>query len=153
MLVRFALVSCILVAGFAAEVGGAGLSEPGLHSWTNSPPRAFLKDRHLRLYSGVEGERVLFETEWKKSRVAALDFSYTGATLQRDTSPPALPDASSSWREIKVVDVAEGDRLLRAFATRLVPAEPGHGVYLQHALGDACFIATPPERHNGCRSN
>jgi len=24
---------------------------PGVHAWTNSPPRAFLKERHLRLYS------------------------------------------------------------------------------------------------------
>jgi phosphatidylserine/phosphatidylglycerophosphate/cardiolipin synthase-like enzyme len=103
-------------------------------------PRAFLKDRHLRLYSGADGERVVFKAEWRKSRASAQEFSYSGTTLQIDTSPPALPAASSSWREIKALDLAQADRLLGALATYLAPAEQGHGVYLQYALGDVALF-------------
>ena len=93
-----------MAAGFAVAAAEATSPALGVQSWTNSIPRAFLKDRHLRLYSGGDGEGVLFSTEWRKARVAAQGFSYTGAMLKRDPSPPALPAASSSWREITVVD-------------------------------------------------
>ncbi len=129
-----------MAAGFAVAAAEATSPALGVQSWTNSIPRAFLKDRHLRLYSGGDGEGVLFSTEWRKARVAAQGFSYTGAMLKRDPSPPALPAASSSWREITVVDVAQGDRLLRTVATHLVPAEQGHGVYAQYAFGDVVLF-------------
>ena len=140
MLVKLAIVSCVMAAGFAAAAAGIKLPAPGVHAWTNSIPRAFLKDRHLRLYSGAEGERVLFKTEWKKTRVPSQEFSYAGAMLKRDTSSPELPAASSSWREIKVLDVAQGDRLIRAVAAHLVLAERGHGVYSQYAFGDVVLF-------------
>src|SRR5688500_4984870 len=95
VLVKFAIAACVLAVGFTATAAEAKPPAPGIHTWTNSIPRAFLKDRHLRLYSGGEGERVLFSTEWSKARVAAQDFSYTGAMLKRDTSSRALPAASS----------------------------------------------------------
>src|SRR5580765_8035195 len=82
---RFAIASWVLAAGFAATAAEAKPPAPGIHTWTNSIPRAFLKDRHLRLYSGGEGEPVLFTTEWSKARVAAQDFSYSGAMLKRST--------------------------------------------------------------------
>jgi hypothetical protein len=72
--------------------------------------------------------------------VAAQDFSYSGATFTRDSSPPALPAASSSWREIKVLDLAHGNSLLRAFPANLTPVQTGHGVYAQYALGDVVLF-------------
>ncbi len=80
-LAEFAIAAGLMAAGFAAPAAEAKPPALGVHAWTNSIPRAFLKDRHLRLYSGGEGERVLFSTEWKKARVAAQEFSYTGAML------------------------------------------------------------------------
>jgi hypothetical protein len=140
MLMKLAIASCVMAAGFAVAAAGTKSPAPGVSAWTNSVPRAFLKDRHLRLYSGAEGERVLFKTGWKKTRVAAQEFSYAGAMLKRQTSAPELPAASSTWREIKVLDVAQGDRLLRAVAAHLVPAERGHGVYSQYAFGDVVLF-------------
>ena len=151
MLAQLAIASCVMAAGFAATAAEAKPPAPGVQAWTNSIPRAFLKDRHLRLYSGAEGERVLFKTEWKKTRVAAQEFSYAGAMLKRDTSPPALPAASSAWREIKVLDVAQGDRLIRAVAAHLVPAERGMEFYSQYAFGDVVLFATRLEQRNSCR--
>jgi hypothetical protein len=56
----------LIAAGFAATA--AEVKPPAtVRDWTNSVPRVFLKDRHLRLYSGAESERVLFEAEWKKA--------------------------------------------------------------------------------------
>jgi hypothetical protein len=72
--------------------------------------------------------------------VAAQEFSYSGVTLKRDKSPPALPAAESAWRELAVIDAAQSDRLLRAFAPSIVPPERGHGVYVQQALGDAVLF-------------
>jgi phosphatidylserine/phosphatidylglycerophosphate/cardiolipin synthase-like enzyme len=129
----------VVAAAIASEAAQAGSPAPGVHTWTNSIPRAFLKNRHLRLYSGTGGERVLFKAEWRKSRATAQEFSYSGTMLQIDTSPPPLPAASSSWREIKVLDLAQGDRLRHALADHLAPDEQGHGVYLQYALGDVAL--------------
>jgi cardiolipin synthase A/B len=139
MLSKYGITVGVMAAGVAAAAQDRS-PPPGVDAWTNSIPRAFLKERHLRIYAGPDGERVLFKAQWRKSRVAAQEFSYSGATLQIDTSPPALPAASSSWREIKVLPLAQGDRLLRALATHLAPVEQGHGVYLQYALGDVALF-------------
>ena len=48
-----------------------------------------------------------------------------------------MPDPASHWREAKVLSRAESERCLRGVAGRLVPAEPGRGIYCQYALGDA----------------
>src|SRR6267378_3703103 len=71
-LAKFAVASCLVAARFSAAAAEPG-SSTSVHTWTNSVPRAFLKDRHLRLYSGAESERVLFEVERKKARVAAQE--------------------------------------------------------------------------------
>ncbi|HWN93865.1 MAG TPA: phosphatidylserine/phosphatidylglycerophosphate/cardiolipin synthase family protein [Methylomirabilota bacterium] len=139
VLAQFIVASFLVTAGLAATATEFS-SSATIRDWTNSIPRAFLKDRHLRLYSGAESEQVLFEGEWEKVRVEAQEFSYNGATLKRDTSPPALPDLKSSWQEIAVIDVAQGNRLLRAFAPNIVPAERGHGIYVQHAMGDVVLF-------------
>src|SRR6185503_16401285 len=92
----FGIAVGVIMAGLAVVAAEARPPIPGVHAWTNSIPRAFLKDRHLRLYSGPEGQPVLFKTEWRKSRAEAQDYSYSGATLELDTSPPPLPAATSS---------------------------------------------------------
>jgi len=140
VIAKYGIALGVVAMGVAAVASPARPPAPGVHAWTNSVPRAFLKDRHLRLYSGADGERVLFKAGWQKSRAAAQDYSYSGKTLEIDTAPPALPEASSSWREIKVLDLAQGDRLRRALAAHLAPAEPGHGVYVQYALGDIAIF-------------
>jgi len=118
---------------------------PGVHAWTNSPPRAFLKERHLRLYSapGADGKRDVFTAEWNKARAAAQEFSYHGVPLIREPSAGPLPKALSSWRELTVLDLAQGEQLLRGLANHLAPTQPGHGVYLQHALGDVTLFRDP----------
>ena len=120
-LAKFAVACWLIMAGFATTAAETRLPAP-VTVWTNSIPRAFLKDRHLRLYSGVDRERALFRAEWKKPRVAAQAFSYNAVTLKRDKSPPGLPEPESAWREIQVLDVAHTHRLLNGFA----PLERAH---------------------------
>jgi len=140
-----ALLKCGIAAGAMAAADAAAAAQerspgPGVHAWTNSLPRAFLKHRSLRLYSGADDGREYFAAEWSKARVPTQEFSYHGVTLKRGTSSRPWPKDPSSWREIKVLDPAEGNRLVRALATRLVPTQQGHGVYLQHALGDVVLF-------------
>jgi phosphatidylserine/phosphatidylglycerophosphate/cardiolipin synthase-like enzyme len=140
VLARCGLAAGVFVAGMAAPAAREGSPGPGVHAWTNSLPRAFLKERRLRIYSGADERKELFTAEWSKARASAQEFSYHGVTLKRSTKLQALPAASSSWREIKVLDLAQGDRLLRALATNLAPAQPGHGLYCQYALGDVTLF-------------
>ena len=124
-----------MMAGFSVGAAEEGFSG-GVPVWLKLPPRAFLKNRHLRLYWSADSESMVWRAEWKEARVGAQEFSYDGATFQRDKPARALPATSSQWREIKVLGLEEGDRLLGALPTQLAPAEAGHGIYAQHALGD-----------------
>lgn len=123
-----------------AVITTTAMNARGVDQRTNSIPRAFLKDRQLRLYFTSDGKGLLFNAKWKKVRVPREDFSYQVATLERKTSPGALPGNSSFWREIRVIEAAEADRLLRDLAMHLAPAEKGHGVLSQYALGDAVLF-------------
>ncbi|MCL4788687.1 MAG: phosphatidylserine/phosphatidylglycerophosphate/cardiolipin synthase family protein [Verrucomicrobia bacterium] len=139
MRAKLAIV-CYLVA---ARIVATSTDAWGVDDSTNAAPQAFLKGRQLRLYFTSEGERVMFSTKWKKLRLPTEDFSYTVATLKRENAPGALPSPSSSWREIKVIEAAEGDRFLRKLAMHLAPAEKGHGVHSQYAMGDAVLFRDP----------
>jgi phosphatidylserine/phosphatidylglycerophosphate/cardiolipin synthase-like enzyme len=65
------------------------------------------------------------------------DFSYASATLEAGKAPKRMPDAASHWREAKVLSKSEAEHCLRAVADRLVPTEPGRGIYCQYAFGEA----------------
>jgi len=156
-LAKFAVAAGVVTAALVAAAAQESSLSPGVYASTNLLPRAFLKDRHLRLYSGGTNEREYFMAEWHKARAPRQEFSYQAVTLKRRTSSRLLPSASSSWREIRVLGLAQGDRLLRALVTDLAPAQQGHAVYVQHALGDVTlfrdatgsvqvvpFEATPP---------
>ena len=129
-----ALVVSLMTVFVPGAVGAD--SPPGVEAWGESPPRAFLKEGKLRLYSDAEGRPVLFKAEWTKPRVVTGELSYTGATLKRDTSPPKVPVTGSSWREITVVPVTQVEKLVQELKAGLAATEPWHGVYAQHALGD-----------------
>jgi len=106
--------------------------------WTNSIPVTFAKDNRILLCFTNDG--FSFEAKWKPSRVAVEEFNYTSATLARDDSPPDLPWKDSDWRPVTVLGMAESERLLRIALERLAPTKAGHGLYLQHALGDAVLF-------------
>ncbi len=135
VLAKFIVASFLIAAGFSATAAEVK-SSTTIRDWTNSIPRVFIKSRHLRFYSGAESNRAMFRAEWKKPRVAAQEFSYQGATLKRDKRANAIPSPKSDWREVVVIEAAQGNHLLRGFATNTAPAEPGHGIYVQQALGD-----------------
>jgi phosphatidylserine/phosphatidylglycerophosphate/cardiolipin synthase-like enzyme len=137
----FAVVCCLALSGLAGAASDTASAEDG----TNSVPRAFRKGRQLRVYFSSQGERALYSTRWDKARVPPEDFSFTVASLELKTQPGELPATSSSWHEIKVIEAADGDRLLRNLAMHLAPTEKDHGVYLQYALGDAVLFRDAAE--------
>src|SRR5262249_36986888 len=105
------------------------LPKLGAHTRTHTPPRVVLTKRHLRLFSTVNGEQQCLTAEWDKARASSQEFSYHGVTLKPKKTTRGPPAVSSSWREVKVLDAAQGDRLIRAVIDHLAPAQPGHGVY------------------------
>ena len=139
-----ALWAVVAVHGVAADQNTAarqaGVALPPELRWTNSLPRVFWKEGHLRLY--FTNEAFSFDAKWKKPRVDAQEFSYSGANVKTDKTPPALPSASSHWRPVRTLNSTESERLLQTAARRLVPTSPGHGIYFQHALGDGVLFRT-----------
>src|ERR1051326_7624428 len=127
-------------AAMTAAAAQERAPSPAVNVENGSVPRAFLKERHLRLYPGGEGEREYFTAEWHEARARGQEFSYQAVTLKRRTSSRTLPAVSSSWREIKVLDLAQGKRLQRALADKLAPAQQGHAAYVQYALGDVTLF-------------
>jgi phosphatidylserine/phosphatidylglycerophosphate/cardiolipin synthase-like enzyme len=132
------LVAWLTLVGIpcaAASITNGQTGElPSVVRWTNSSPSAFAQDDRLRLYFTNEG--FAFDAEWKQSRVAVEEFSYATATVKRDKSPPALPSGKSDWQPVKMLGMAECERLLQVAATRLAPTNAGHGLYVQYSLGD-----------------
>ena len=110
-------------------------------------PSAFVNDRHIRLFFTNEG--FALNGKWKKPRLLAQEFNYSGITLKVDKSPPDLPQtsdagspvrATSDWQPVKTLDMVETERLLQKAASRLLPEQPGHAIYFQYVFGDAVFF-------------
>lgn len=104
---------------------------------TNLHPRAFVEDHKIRIYFTNDAGICMLTAAWKLPRVTAEKFVYASATLQAAKSPKPIPDADSRWHEVTVLPRAESDRLLQKVADRLVPVEPGHGIFCRFALGEA----------------
>ncbi len=100
-------------------------------------PRAFVRGDQVRLYFTNAEQRLMFHADWDRSRLQVQGFSSHLAELKFDHSPPALPRPQDRWREPKVLPFGEWQRLARSAFEPLVPAQAGHGLYVQHALGDA----------------
>src|SRR5262245_12508895 len=93
---------------------------------SNAVPRAFVKDRQIRLGFTKAGHHVGLKAEWKNPRVPAKDFSFATATFE-----PAKRTSSKlgrSWHEIKVLSASESTALIRRAANRLTPVNPGRGI-------------------------
>ncbi len=104
---------------------------------TNLHPRAFVEDHKIRIYFTNDDRVSMLTAAWKPPRLTAETFVYSSATLQAGKSPKPIPDANSPWHEVTVVPRAESDRLIHKVADRLVPTEPGHGIFCRFALGEA----------------
>jgi phosphatidylserine/phosphatidylglycerophosphate/cardiolipin synthase-like enzyme len=103
-------------------------------------PRAFVRNEHMRLYFTNDHQQLMFKAAWKRPRVSSQDFSYTGAMLEGDDSPPAVPTGKSDWREVKVLAGGEAERFVRTAAGRLAPVEPNHAAHFQLAVGDVLLL-------------
>ncbi len=136
------LLALLPVATLAAAAGDLPPDRHlgSLQYWSNAVARAFMEDGHIRLYFTNAGQGVMFKASWEKSRVKAQEFSFASTTLKVEKSPPPVPAAKSSWREVPALAGAESVRFLRAGAMRVVPAEPGHGLYGRYAFGDAVLF-------------
>ena len=143
---RRALPGCIvlvmaLLVGTPVSVSMAtdGYGDPGLEtllSRTNLVLRAFVQEHQMRMFCTNDGRSWMFKAAWEHSRAAAQEFRYASARLEAGKPPKRMPGAASHWREAKVLSRAEAEGCLRGVASRLVPAEPGRGIYCQYALGD-----------------
>jgi len=107
---------------------------------TNFLARAFIKGDELHLYFTNREQCLLFTADWDRSRVKAQNFSSHITELKFDATLPAIPVPGQKWREPKVLIFEDWQRFARVAAESLVPAEAGHGIYLQHALGDAVLV-------------
>ena len=100
-------------------------------------PRAFVKDCQIRLHFTNQAQRLTFKAAWERSRAPAPEYAYASATLAAAKPPRRLPAPGSPWREVRMLSQAQSERFLRTVANRIVPVEPGHGIYCQYALGEA----------------
>src|ERR1043165_7752444 len=89
-LAKFAIAAGVVAVALVAAAAQESSLSPGVYASTNLLPRAFLKDRHLRLYSGGTDEPEYFMAEWHKARAPRLEFSYQAVTLKRRTSSRLL---------------------------------------------------------------
>jgi phosphatidylserine/phosphatidylglycerophosphate/cardiolipin synthase-like enzyme len=134
------LVVALLIAPFAAASASNDDAEQAyanLGNRTNLHPRAFVED-HKILVTYTNGSRLwMLKATWVLPRVTPKEFIYASATLQPSKKPKAIPGANSDWHEVTVLPPAETDGFLRKAADRLVPSEPGHGIFCRFALGEA----------------
>jgi phosphatidylserine/phosphatidylglycerophosphate/cardiolipin synthase-like enzyme len=82
----------------------------------------------------------MFNASWEKPRVTSKEFSYSGAVLECDNSPSAVPAGRSDWREVKLLAGSETEGLVRTAAGRLAPIEANHAIYFQYAAGDGLLF-------------
>src|SRR5436190_8945795 len=106
----------------------------------NFVPCAFVKGERVRLYFTNDHQRLMFKAAWKRPRVSSQEFSYTGAMLECDDSPPSVPTGQSDWREVKVLASHEAVAFVRTAAARLAPVEPNHAAHFQLAAGDVLLL-------------
>jgi phosphatidylserine/phosphatidylglycerophosphate/cardiolipin synthase-like enzyme len=102
---------------------------------SNAVPRAFVKDRQIRLGFTNAGHHVALKAEWKNPRVPSKDFSFATATLE--PAKRTSEKLGRSWGEVKVLSASESTALIRRAANRLTPVNPGSGILCHYAFGDA----------------
>jgi len=139
----FAFLVLTVVLAIAAPVSASGATNTygaqplqTLLSGINTVPRGFAKDGQICLCFTNDAQRRMLKATWEKSRAPATEFAYANATLAIGKSPQELPAQGAHWREVRVLSKAESERFFRAVANRLVPVEPGRGIYCQYALGE-----------------
>ena len=143
---RFLAVLSVWVVALLTAATAATASPPdddteqgfaNLGSRTNLHPRAFVQDDKI-LISYTNGTRMwMLKATWVLPRVNPEKFDYGSATLAPSKSPKTIPEPNSGWLEVKVLPPSETDGFIRKVADRLVPSEPGHGIFCRFALGEA----------------
>lgn len=139
-----AVLSVIVVALLTpAPVAAASPSDDAdqgytnLGNQTNLHPRAFVQDQKI-LISYTNGARMwMLKATWVLPRVNPEKFDYGSASLKPSKSPKTIPGPNSGWHEVKVLPPSETDGFIRKVADRLVPSQPGHGIFCRFALGEA----------------
>lgn len=97
---------------------------------------AFIKGDELRLYFTNAQQRLMFKADWDRTRLRTHGFSSHLAELKFDSSPPAVPLPQHQWREARVLAYEEYQNFAHTALGTFAPAQAGHGVYLQYALGE-----------------
>jgi cardiolipin synthase len=82
----------------------------------------------------------MFKARWKKGPLHGRDFSYCTAELRQEKTPPRIPRPRSAWHEITVLGLESWRGYSRRARKRLVPEEPGSGVYVQLMDGERVFV-------------
>jgi phosphatidylserine/phosphatidylglycerophosphate/cardiolipin synthase-like enzyme len=137
---RFLIVLFALAVGLMCATpmlaAHAYLSLETLLSRTNAPPRAFVREYEILIFFPNDAQGATFTASWTKP-LAAGKFAYVSATLDACETPKRMPEAKSQWREAAVLSKAESNRRINGAADRLVPREPGRGIFCRYALGEA----------------
>lgn len=102
--------------------------------------RAFVKGNRVRMYWETDGPPVVFKARWEKGPLQGRDFAYYTAELQQDKTPARIPGPRSTWHEVTVLDLESWRGYSQRARKRLVPEEPGSGVYVQLMDGERVFV-------------
>lgn len=132
-----------LAVSATASCAAEAYDEPTLETLsgrTNAVRVGRVKDSQLQLYFVEGAQCLMFKAEWKHSRAATEEFSFSSAALEAGKPLPSLPKPSSHWREVKVLSRAESEPFFRTAANHLVPQEPGRGIHCRYALGDVILF-------------
>lgn len=139
-LFRLVACFCLLVSPVWADDEDAEIDQALRRILTEGTTRAFVKGNRLRMYWEEEGPRVMFKARWKRGPLDDRDHSYYTAELEREKTPPRIPGSSGAWHEVAVLDRESWRRYAQRARERLVPKEPGHGVYVQLMDGELVLV-------------
>jgi cardiolipin synthase len=98
---------------------------------TADETRAFTKGNHVRLYLEKHGIRTVFEARWKRGPLDGRGHAYHTAELEWEKGPPRMPGPRSAWHEATILGQDAWRGYLHRAYERLVPQEPGLGIYVQ----------------------
>ncbi len=113
--------------------------------------RAFVKGNRVRIYWKGEGPPLLFKAHWDKGPLDGRESAYHVAELQKKKRPQRPPGPRSAWHEATVLEPACWRRYAQRARERLVPTDPGQGVYVQSMDGDYVLIRDSKGQIQSCR--
>ncbi len=111
---------------------------------TTGSTRVFVKGNRIRMYWQGQDSQLLVKARWKRGPLDDRGYAYRTVELKLAKTPQRVPGRRSSWHEVTVLDPDAWRRYLHRAHERLVPNEPGQGIYVQ--LMDADRVLARDER-------